>query len=141
MTTIEPHIQLITIPGFGRCTMIPFSTLPQHLRSYEKMRETAKTMGLEEFPELLHHHIQEITKCVALHIRGSGSVLISGVVEAYPVIAPNVIDLQPVKCVASVELISYDLPGIEAYICYVPITSLRRLGPNEIVLSLFRGGD
>lgn len=141
MITIEPHTQLINIKGFGKCTMIPLSTLPEHLRSYERMRQTALTMGLREFPELRHNQMQEIAKSVALHFRANGSIFISGIVKAYPFIANNRIDLKPIHCVPSIELMTYDLPRIETFISYIPITSIRKVREEEIVMCLFLGGD
>jgi hypothetical protein len=138
---IEPHIQLITLPTFGRCTMLPLSILPEKMRSYKRIWESAQHMGLKEFDDLSHKEIQEIAKCVALHFRKSGSVWLSGVVDAYPRIFPNVQNQEPEKCIPSIELMAFDLPAVETYVCYIPIESVRVVGEREIVVCLFRGSD
>jgi hypothetical protein len=136
---LELDTQFIDLPTFGRCTMIPLSKLPEGLRSYARMRETAKEMGLQEFKDLSHKEIQEISRAVALHFRESASIFLAYVVEAYPIIFPSRVNQKMEECVGVIELITYELPQIETYINYVPVESVHRISEQQISMCLFRG--
>lgn len=139
MLMMELDTQFIDLPTFGRCTMIPLSTLPPPMRSYALMRETAKELGLREFEDLSHKEIQEISRAVALHFRDEGSIFLAHVVEAYPEIFTEVTDQKMEQCVTIIELLICEVPNVETYINYSPIDRVHLVGETQIMMCLFRG--
>lgn len=136
---MELDTQFIDLPTFGRCTMIPLSRLPASMRSYARMRETAKELGLKEFDDLSHRELQEISRAVALRFREEGSIFLSYVVDAYPQIYTEVPDQKMEKCVTIIELLICDVPNVEAYLNYSPVEKVHMVTDQQISVCLFRG--
>lgn len=104
---------LVDILSLGKCTLLPITTLPPEMRTYEHLTATATGLDLIEFGELNHEQRQAIFKSVVLEIsktkkdlcaKTSVDVIFSGVHASHPLIDLSNPNLPMVPCVTVLQI-------------------------------------
>jgi hypothetical protein len=131
--------QTVLIPPFGICTLIPLSSFPQNMQTYENVLVTAGELRLTALPALSHYEVQEISKALALHFFKDTAVLISGSMQAYPEIHARDYDPQPESCVRNLIFMYHKRPRIHIYSTFEAVNGILILPDQEQVLCLFQG--
>ncbi len=140
MPTKQRDSQTIRIPTLGPCTLLPLSSLPERIRSYEHILTTAQALGLKEIRKPSHQQIEEAKKAVARYMKQTCSVWISGIVHGYPKIFLDGRDQSPEKCLMSIELFLDQTSLMETCLDYVPVETSRRMHHRgEVIMCLFKG--
>ena len=143
----------ITIPFLTthqkECTLLPLDCLPEKFRTYQKLKTTAKGLGLAELPDLHRDEIQDLMKILVHTLSGIHhastakiSVWISGVHKAYPYVDPFEEEQNKEDCISVLELFFLDMTKpMDMYITEISIDEPREIEGGDIVYGLFLGTE
>lgn len=131
----------LTIPPFGKCTLLSVSSLPQGMHTYSNFFKTARGLGLIEIGETTHAELQEITRALAYHIRNDSCIWISGIIKARSEIRPDEKDKGLEDCIISLILSKhFEEEGVfQPWFEYLPVDQVRENEDNGFSFCLFRG--
>ena len=140
-------VETVTVATFGECTLLPLDSLPEKLRTYEKLLLTAHELELKELPQLTHSELQEtfkalVHKLAPLHtgITTGVSVWISGTHLSYPFIDTENMNQEKEMCISVMELFFLDhTRPMDMYLAEILVHEEREIEGDDVVYCLFVG--